>query len=224
MWFLQGNLTLEDVLMRILSVIVIVFLVLPFHEWAHGYAAYKLGDPTAKNSGRLTFNPIASIDPLGALGILLFGIGWAKPVPVNPRYFDSPKRDMAITALCGPIANIVAALVGGLLLNGTILLYANTHLEFLAWVITFFNFYIYINVGLAVFNLIPIPPLDGSRLVAAFLPDRLVFKYYQYQNIFIIVIFVLLFLGFLSVPLLIAENGLYSFVMWLTGLPFMAFI
>lgn len=224
MWFMQQSLTMQDILMRILSVLVIIFLVLPFHEWAHGYVAYKLGDPTAKNSGRLTFNPIASIDPLGSLGILLFGIGWAKPVPVNPSYFRKPKRDMAITAFAGPLSNILAALLGGLLLNATVLVYSTTHADYLAWVVTFFNFYMYINIGLAIFNLLPVPPLDGSRLVAAFLPDSLVEKYYRYQQIFVLVIFALLFLGFLSFPIFWAQTRLYSSIIWLTSLPFAPFL
>lgn len=102
---------LPSLLMQLLATVAVIFLILPLHEYAHGLIAYKLGDPTAKQSGRLTLNPLASIDKVGTLGLLLFGIGWAKPVPVNPRYFRNPKRDMALTALAGPVSNILAGFV-----------------------------------------------------------------------------------------------------------------
>ena len=107
MWFLQSTLTFREVLMRLLASVVIIFTVLPLHEYAHGWVAYKLGDNTAKYSGRLTLNPIEHIDPLGALGILLFGFGWAKPVPIDSRNFKNPKSGMALTALAGPASNII---------------------------------------------------------------------------------------------------------------------
>ena len=100
---LSGGLTMQDALMEILAVVMIVFLILPLHELAHGFIAYKLGDNTAKNMGRLRFNPMAHVDPIGALMILFVGFGWAKPVPVNPRNFKNPKTGMAITALAGPL-------------------------------------------------------------------------------------------------------------------------
>ena len=103
---------LPSLLMQLLATVAVIFLILPLYEYAHGLIAYKLGDPTAKQSGRLTLNPLASIDKVGTLGLLLFGIGWAKPVPVNPRYFRNPKRDMALTALAGPVSNILAGFVG----------------------------------------------------------------------------------------------------------------
>ena len=220
LWFLQSGITFQQVLMHVLSIVVIIALILPFHEWAHGFAAYKLGDPTAKNQGRLSFNPIVSIDPIGALCIFLFGFGWAKPVPIDPSYFKKPKTDMAIAALCGPLANVVAALVGGFLYNLCAAIYIHSRFAILVWAMYFFYYYIIINVGLAVFNLIPIPPLDGSRIVAAFLPDKMIFKYYQYQNIFMVLILALCFLGVLSVPLFYAQNALCNFVMWVTSLPF----
>ncbi|MDD3262183.1 MAG: site-2 protease family protein, partial [Oscillospiraceae bacterium] len=106
----------------ILASVAVIILILPFHEYAHGWAAKKLGDSTAQYAGRLTFNPLASVDPIGALFLILFGFGWAKPVPIDPRYFKHPKRDMALTALAGPLANLLASLVCGILYNLVILL------------------------------------------------------------------------------------------------------
>ena len=103
----------ESILMQIVATLFVIFCILPLHEYAHGWMAEKLGDHTARAAGRLTLNPLASLDPFGALFLLLFGFGWAKPVPVNPWNFKKPKRDMAITALAGPVSNFLAALVGG---------------------------------------------------------------------------------------------------------------
>ena len=101
----------------IMSVIIVVFLTLPVHEFAHGFIADKLGDPTPRSQGRLTLNPVAHLDPIGSLGILLFGIGWAKPVSVNARYFKNPKWGMAVTALAGPVSNVILAVLALVLMN-----------------------------------------------------------------------------------------------------------
>lgn len=222
-WFLNSNITMEDIILRIFAVVIIILLILPLHEYAHGWVANKLGDPTAKYSGRMTLNPAFHIDPLGSIGILLFGFGWAKPVPIDPRYFKNPKRDMAITALAGPVSNILAAIVGGLLINLIFLFNSSISQSLLYGLVIFFQYYISINIGLAVFNMIPIPPLDGSKILAAFIPDRILYKFTQYQNIIILLLFVLIFIGFLSVPLTFAQMYVYKFVMWLTSLPFISF-
>lgn len=220
MWFMQAGLSVTDVVIRILSVLVIIFLILPFHEYAHGFIAYKLGDHTAKNSGRLTLNPLVSIDPMGALGILLFGFGWARPIPINPNNFSNPKKDTALTALAGPSANLIAAFLGAILLNLLFIFRFYLNSTFSTWIALFFNYYISINVGLAVFNLLPIPPLDGSKILAAFLSDRIIYKYYKYQNITIVVVFALLFTGVLSVPLGYMQIYIYNLIMNLASLPF----
>ena len=210
-----------SVVMQILAVLFIIFCILPLHEFAHGWMAEKLGDSTARYNGRLTMNPLASIDPLGALAILLFGFGWAKPVPVNPRNFRNPKRDMAITALAGPVSNLLAALVGALLYNLFYLVLRPFLPDVLLLLLGFFfQYYIGINVMLAVFNLIPLPPLDGSRILGAFLSDRALFKYYQNQRVIMIVLFALLFMGVLDVPLGILQAGAQSAISWLAALPF----
>ncbi len=213
-----------SVAVQIAAILIIIFLVLPFHEWAHAFTAAKLGDTSIKYRGRLTLNPLAHIDPVGALSLLLFGFGWAKPVPVNPRNFKNPKLGMAIVALMGPVANIVAAIVGGLIINAV----GKFAPSFIAgtvggYVLMFFSFYVQINVRLAVFNLLPIPPLDGSKILFVFLPDRAVEWFYRYQRIISMLLLVLLWVGVLTVPLNFLSNYLLKFVSWLTALPFSFF-
>ena len=175
-----GSVDPISVLMQILATLVIIFLVLPFHEFAHGWAANKLGDPTAKLAGRLTFNPLASVEPLGAVFLLLFGFGWAKPVPVDSRYFKNERTGMALTALAGPLANLIAAYLGALVFYAIgIFAPYNT---VVAYILIFFNYYAMINTVLAVFNLVPIPPLDGSSVFAFFLPRKYLPKYYRVQR------------------------------------------
>lgn len=216
-----GSVSGEAILMQIIATLFVIFCILPLHEFAHGWMAEKLGDHTARAAGRLTLNPLASLDPFGALFLLLFGFGWAKPVPVNPWNFKKPKRDMAITALAGPVSNLLAALVGGILyfaLYLFVLPSASTSV-FIA-VDAFLSAYIVINVSLAVFNLLPIPPLDGSRVVSAFLSDRAMAAYYRYQNAIVMVLFLLLFSGVLDSPLNIAQNAALDGILWLASLPF----
>lgn len=214
----------ESILMQIVATLFVIFCILPLHEYAHGWMAEKLGDRTARAAGRLTLNPVASIDPFGALFLLLFGFGWAKPVPVNPWNFKNPKRDMAITALAGPVSNLLAALVGGILFFA-LQLFAlpSAPVAVYLGVTSFFSAYITINVSLAVFNLLPIPPLDGSRIVSAFLSDRAMNAYYRYQNIIVMVLFLLLFSGVLDRPLGIAQDAALEGILWLASLPFKLF-
>lgn len=220
MWFLQSGLNLQDILMRILAVVTIVFLILPLHEFAHGWVAYKLGDKTAKYCGRLTLNPLAHFDPLGALSILLFSFGWARPVPIDPRNFEKPRRDMAITALAGPVSNLVAAIVGGLLLNFIIIIGMPILGSLIKWIYTFLMYYIMINVSLAVFNFIPIPPLDGFKIIQAFIPDKHLWIYYKYGNIITSAMFLLLLFGFFNKPLAIMQTAVYGAIVSITRIPF----
>ncbi len=176
-------------------------IVLTVHEYAHAFAADRLGDPTAKNLGRLTLNPLKHLDPLGALCMVFFHIGWAKPVPINARNLRSPKRDFALTAVAGPLANLLCAFFAApvcLLLGRWFAhmafptAYAAT---FAGYAFIFMYLFFQINLGIAVFNLLPIPPLDGSRILHLVLPQRLYFKVMRYERTLYFVLLIWLFAG-----------------------------
>jgi len=155
-----------------------ILLALTFHEFSHGWMAYKLGDPTAKLAGRLSMNPLVHLDPFGTLMIFLVRFGWAKPVPVNPRYFKEPKRDMLLVSVAGPAANILLAFVSGMLLRtfhaGSFnFLPANI----LQPIYIMVKFSLQINLALAIFNLLPVPPLDGSKILYGILPPQYEYIY-----------------------------------------------
>ncbi|MEE1025917.1 MAG: site-2 protease family protein [Acutalibacteraceae bacterium] len=194
----------------ILSVAVVIFLSTPIHECAHAVTAVKLGDNTPKYMGRTTLNPFAHIDNIGALLILLFGFGWAKPVQVNSYNFKSPKKDMALTAIAGPISNIVVGLVFYIILKAMGNMYISLT-SFLYYVIIFLQFIVQINVSLAVFNLIPIPPLDGSKLLAAVLPDRIYYNLMQYERYFSFILILLIVTDVLNYPISFLYKAIYSF-------------
>ncbi len=173
----------------LLVVLPMGILAITVHEVSHGYVAYLLGDPTAHNAGRLTLNPVPHFDPIGTLMILVIGFGWAKPVPVNPAYFREPQKGMMYTALAGPASNLILAIVLGLLLKVALFLPD----AIVSPVVRFINFGIMINVILMAFNLLPIPPLDGSRVVAYLLPPDLSMKYQQLEQYGLIPVLVVVF-------------------------------
>ena len=170
-----------------------VFLCLTIHETCHGLAAYAMGDPTAKSMHRLSLNPLRHIDWIGLCMMFFCGFGWAKPVPVDPRYFKKPKQGMAVTALAGPVSNLLLAL---LLLLGTRLIY-----DFAPYtgvwngIFRFLFDTAILSIGLGVFNLVPIPPLDGSKVLAAFLPDRAYFQLMRYERYGMLLLLLLSFWG-----------------------------
>ena len=148
-----------------------ILLAITFHEYAHGWMALKFGDPTAKMLGRLSLNPLVHLDPIGTLMLFIVHFGWAKPVPVDPRYFSDPKRQMIWVALAGPIANMILAFISGILIIG----FSSSNLMFNSQTAFFANMLIYIlqiNLAFAIFNMLPIPPLDGSKILRGLLPYR----------------------------------------------------
>ncbi len=217
---LSGNLNFWGAVTYILSTLAVIFLTLPIHEFAHGFAATKLGDPTPRYQGRLTINPFAHIDYLGALCILLFGFGWAKPVGVNPYNFKKPKRDMALTALAGPFSNLIVALISLLLFNLSGLIYSKVAVGIIFYIAYFFLFIARINVSLAVFNLIPVPPLDGSRILSAVLPNKYYYALMRYERYIYYGLIILLFVGALDVPLSAISNFVFGLLSTVANLPF----
>ena len=172
-----------------------LLLALTVHETAHGYVANKLGDPTAKDMGRLTLNPLKHLDPIGALMMLFFGFGWARPVPINPRNFRHPKTGMALSALAGPVSNILLAFLGVLVyevLYLTPIVYSDSGVVYALFM--FLTIFIYLNVSLAIFNLIPVPPLDGSRILLTFLPPKAYFGLMKYERYIVLVLIILLYI------------------------------
>lgn len=184
-------------LLRVAAVLICIIV----HELSHGLAARLLGDPTAKREGRLSLNPLRHIDPVGFLMMLIAGVGWAKPVPVNMRHFKRPKRDMALTALAGPLSNFLLAL-GALGLSSLLLPAAlRDGGTVYAYIILFACYIAVLSVGLGLFNLIPIPPLDGSRLLFSLLPDRLYYVLMRYERYLMLVVIALAWFGFFAGPL-----------------------
>jgi len=185
----------------------VLLTAIPIHECAHAWASNKLGDPTAKNLGRLTLNPLPHLDLIGSVLMLFTGFGWAKPVPVDPRYFKKPKQGMAITALAGPASNFVLAYVSTIIYS---MLFAVAQVKGestgLGLALTFFSLLISLNIGLGIFNLIPFPPLDGSKVLAMFLPDRWYGRWMQLERYGMIVLMAALWFGLLDGFLMAARN------------------
>ena len=177
-------------LVEILLSVPAVLIALTVHEYAHGYAAWRLGDPTARSLGRLSLNPLRHLDPIGALCMLLFRFGWARPVPINTRYFKKPRRDMAITALCGPLSNFVLSFLGAFLYLAFLALFSRlispTTPRFfyllMQYTLTFLYIFHFVNLTLGLFNCLPVPPLDGSRFLLVFLPPRAYFAVMRYER------------------------------------------
>ncbi|MGI6248584.1 MAG: site-2 protease family protein [Acutalibacteraceae bacterium] len=205
-----------DLLIKFLARIFVIFCVLPIHEYAHALVATKLGDQTARLSGRLTLNPLAHIDPIGALMILLAGFGYAKPVPVNIRNFKDRKVGMALTAIAGPISNLIMGFLSLVLLR--LLMFVMPESTVKEVIYLFLIFSAGININLAVFNLLPIPPLDGSRLATLFLPDRIYYKIMQYERYIILVVLVLMLTGVLTTPLVIISNFIFDLMLLILGI------
>ena len=227
---LLSSLTQED-LVQYLVRLFIIFMILPLHEYAHARTAYKLGDDTAMYQGRMTLNPIAHIDPIGALCLLLGGFGWAKPVPIDPSRFNrkhSMRFGVAITALAGPVSNLIAGFIGMIAFRifSVSTLY-QTYLEEVAageavkngpdLIFTMLYSFVSINIGLAVFNLIPIPPLDGSKVLSYFTSAKVDQWFAQNSQIVRIIFLVIVVSPILSIPLGFLSNLVFQLFWFLTN-------
>lgn len=191
-WFVNS-------LTELLARLIVLFTAITVHEYAHGYVAYKLGDPTAKYSGRLSLNPLSHLDPIGALCMVFFRFGWAKPVPVNPMYFKDRKRDNALVALAGPLSNVILSFTSTIL---TALYYVfilqNYPNFFTSFIFTALIQLAVVNISFAIFNLIPFPPLDGSKILGAFLSYENYNKLLMYERFGFPLLMLLSFTGFLG--------------------------
>jgi len=216
--------------------IVPALLCITIHELMHGYTAYRLGDPTARNMGRLTLNPIKHIHPIGLIMMVFYGFGWAKPVPVNMRYFRKPKQGMAITAIAGPLSNIALAMVflvflrvaamplsdmSGQSVDELVLftLANQTPLSAGGLIFHLLARTVQLNIALAIFNLLPIPPLDGSKVVFSLLPENLYLKLMHYEFFGIILLLV-----FINTAFFESTVGLFIIIMFLAPLFFFGII
>ena len=194
--------SLRDILLRVAA----VFLCLTIHETCHGLAAYALGYPTPKRAPRLSLNPLRHLDCLGLLMMVVAGFGWAKPVPVNPNYFKKPKQGMAVTALAGPVSNLLLAILLLLIARGVYIRAALTG----SFSATWFAFLLdtaSLSVGLGLFNLVPIPPLDGSKVLAVLLPDRAYDWLMHYERFGMLVLVMVISVG-------IGSNALDNAIRW----------
>ncbi len=175
----------------------IVLIALMFHELAHGWVSVKQGDPTPRLAGRMTLNPLEHLDPVGTLLMIITGFGWAKPVPINPRYYKDSKKGMALTAFAGPLANLLLAFAALLIYGITFIIYIKTGvfkvvIDSIGYITSRF---IIMNLSFAVFNMIPIPPLDGSRILGLFLSNSSYFKIQQYERYSFVLIIALSAMG-----------------------------
>lgn len=209
------------ILYTFLALAIVLFTGIPFHEFAHGWTAERFGDRTARLSGRMTVNPFAHFDLFGTLMLFLVGIGFAKPVPINPNNFRGNKKvAIAVTALAGPVSNLIIAflfvLVAQLVALLANLLYP-TNLDFFFICVQVLSLAAQVNIGLAIFNLIPLPPLDGWRILGLVLPAKWQFFAMKYQYYIILLLFLLLATDILSTPLGIAQRWVFQLFAQITS-------
>lgn len=217
-------------ILELLLTVPTVLLSLTFHEWAHAFVAYKLGDNTAKYQGRLTLNPFVHLDVVGSICMLLCGFGWAKPVPVNMLNFKNPKGGMALTALAGPAINLILGIVGCLIYSVLSLFIVPSGNLVLYYILYFFYQFGYLNIFLAIFNLIPLPPFDGSKILGATFKDETYLKFMALERYFAIGLFALFFLdsrflgGYISGALNFVVSAIYGGFNYLFYLLFSLFM
>ena len=222
--YLLGGGNIQSYVIQILLSLPVSFLAISFHELAHGYVAYKLGDPTANSLGRLTMNPLKHLDIIGFLCMIIFGFGWAKPVPINTRYFKKPRRDMILTSVAGPASNILMAVLFAALMKiyivfvGGIPYPMDTRSNMMFFFYCFLYYGVIINIAFAVFNLLPIPPLDGSRLITSFLPPKAAFWVIRHERIIYLIFIFALFFGVLDPVINILSGLIESLIFTAFGL------
>lgn len=209
-----------DIILNLFARVFVMFCVLPIHEFAHALVATKLGDQTARLSGRLTLNPLAHLDFFGALMMIIAGFGYAKPVPVNMNNFKKRKLYMALTAAAGPFSNLLVALVFSFLYCAVYKFGSVTQGSAAQIASIFFMYVVSINVSLAVFNFIPVPPLDGSRILTAILPDRYYYKIMQYERYIVYAVFALIIFGALDTPMAVVSTAVMRLLFKIAALPF----
>lgn len=212
-----------ELIITFFSRLFVIFCTMPIHEYAHALIATKLGDSTPKYNGRLTLNPMAHISPMGAIMIFLCGFGYAKPVNVNPRNFKDPKKGMAFTAIAGPISNLIMGFIAIVISTIFARFYYNNPSTLFLAIYYFLYFAGVVNVNLAVFNLLPIPPLDGSRILQLLIPAKYYFKFMQYERYVVLIVFVLILSGVLSGPLSYVSGLIIGLFTNIAKLPFIIF-
>lgn len=195
-------------------------LCIMFHEVSHGLCAYALGDTTAKDQGRLSFNPLRHVDIWGLVMMAIFKFGWAKAVPIDMRRFKHPIAGMALTAAAGPLSNILLAFIALCVRAGVLYFYLQSGGAVSEFVITFTEYVAILSIGLAVFNVIPIPPLDGSKVLFALLPRNIYYKVLRYERYGFIVLMVLLYVGILDTPLTVCRSFLIEHLSTIASFPF----
>lgn len=206
----------EQLLSFIVSIPALLFAI-TVHECAHGWAAYYMGDHTARYSGRLSLNPLRHLDPIGALCMLFFHFGWAKPVPINPMYFRNRRAGIITVSLAGPAANFILGLISCILLY-VFSYFVPMNSVLSSFVLSILLQSVYMNAGLMIFNLIPIPPLDGSKVLLEFLPYRVQFKVYQYERYFSLILLLLVYAGTITPVLSVFQMYVLRFYEFVSSL------